>query len=376
MTESFVSHFFLNAIRALLAAALALSLSHQAFASPETPNLAEVSDLYVALDFRNRMIEDPADAAIKAGTHSARAALEAMTAAFTEAGSGTDGWGYLLGASVFSAVAVGEPITFVMFYNPWVDAALVTEWEDLPDGRNLLDAEWMPGDILRGEDINLPPPWLRGIGHPSIVMMNILADTIDAFEAKFGDERFAANWRGGLGLENREDVATYLSPLIALRTFENQMRLKAIAVSTENEDPLLMPIREAVVDLIATAVTEGFEPLLALADQTPRSMVQTLAMIQPETMQGLSPIAYVVDEDELLMYFASPLTTDFVLAAVYERDGTALRLRVLDFIAYAATYEAVRAQARTGPELTPPPRPDARKGGLSGGGKVIDLKKK
>ena len=47
-----------------------------------------------------------------------------------EWGSGPDGWRYLLGNAVYAATGVGEAQTFVMFYNPWVDAALITR-----DGR-------------------------------------------------------------------------------------------------------------------------------------------------------------------------------------------------------------------------------------------------
>ncbi|MDU8927782.1 hypothetical protein RXV86_10345 [Alisedimentitalea sp. MJ-SS2] len=64
---------------------------------------------------------------------------------------------------------------------------------------------------------------------------------------------------------------------------------------------------------------------------------------QPCALLGLAPVAFIADDDEVLIYYATPLTSDFVMSATYLRETGRLRLRVLDFIRYAATYEALRA---------------------------------
>ncbi|GEM_PF-6063200 len=373
---------FLHDLLRIAALALLLGFPATGGASPEHPNRAEVMDIYLAMDFRNAMIDDPEDVAAKARTHAARASLQAMNAAMEEWGSGPDGWRYLMGASVYAATGVGAAQTFVMFYNPWVDTAVITEWQYLPESLELIDLEWLPGDLLRGSEIDPLPAWQRAGAHPSIAMISALAATVDAFEAKFDNPAFVANWRRGLGVENREDVAEFLSPLIALRVFENQMRLQAIEYSAVEEDPLFQPLREAVVAFIVTAVTDGFSPLLEQASRTPPDLADVIAQIQPETMQGLAPVAYIADDDEVLVYFASPLTADFVLSAVYERHSAALRLRVLDFVPYAASYQAVNAgvgpipQPEPEPQAIPSPQPTTPPAGSAGSYKVTDPKKK
>ena len=330
----------------VLAATLAtlVALSGPTIASPEHPELAEVMDIYVPIYFRNALTDDPLRIAANAPEHAARSALEAMNAALEEWGSGpADGWKYLMNGAVFAATGIGATDTFVMFYNPWVDAALVTEWRDQPEGLDLIDLELMPGDVLRGTEIHPIPAWQRAGSHPSIAMIDTLADTVDGFEGRFKEPSFAANWREELGLDNRVDVTELVLPLIALRVYEAQLRLLAITHSVVGEDPLLQPMREAVVNLVVTAAKVGFAPLLQQADRTPKAMAEVLAAIPPASMQGLTPVAYLGDDDEIMIYFASPLTADFALAAVFAHEGNTMSLRGLDIIFYAAAVEAAQA---------------------------------
>lgn len=322
----------------LLAVALA---ALPARADAEHPTRAEVLGVYALVDFRNALASDP-EAAITAVRHPAvRDRLTAITAAMTEMGSGADGWRYLVGASVYAMTGIGAPRSLVMFYNPWVDIAVIAAWEDVVDGRRLVDLDWLPGDLLRGQPIEPQPAWARAGDGSSQSLIAAMAQTVEGFETTFATPETRTDWRNLLSMQNRAEIDDLISPLLAYRVFEGQLRLWTLANAVEGEDPVMEPLRRAIVSLIATAETEGFAPLLNGASSTPGAMTALLARIEPKTLQGLSPIAFAADRDEIVVYFISRLTADFALAAHYRMAGTDLDLDLLDFIPYAATLETL-----------------------------------
>ena len=152
---------------------------------------------------------------------------------------------------------------------------------------------------------------------------------------------------GLLGVEDISEFDAFLSPIVAARLFESQLRLAALATPKDGEDPLLAPLRQATVGVIETAAKDGFAPLLEQADETSEVMRAALSAINPLTMQGLSPVAYVAGEGDVIVFLSSILTTDFTIAARFEQQQSGYRLRQLEFIPYAATYQAAEAMSGT-----------------------------
>ncbi len=348
-------HFRHFLARLMLVMGLTIALGVPLAASPAQPTPREVEALLATLRLRDGLINRPDEAIAALGSAPARDALAAMSQAMQEAGSGADGWRFLMATSVFDMTgAEGPDPALTLYYNPWTDNALITEWREQDDGFRLADAEWLPADLIRapGGEIDPRPPWLRTGDARSRALSEGMIATIDAFEAAFALPAARRDWRARLGVGDRAAVAEYLSPLLALRIYENQLRLRALAVPAEGEDPLLAPLRKSVLALIRVAESQGFAPLVEHARDTTPEMAAMLTAMAPGTLQGLAPVALVADRDEVLVYLASPLSADFAIAARYVLEGADAatpRLRQLDLILYAATIASARQAAPATP---------------------------
>jgi hypothetical protein len=313
-----------------------------AFADAEHPTATEVSGLVEVLNFRSEMVANSSEAIGEIQAKAPRETLQRIAGHMETAGSGANGWRFLLGTSVFTSAGLTDQTMLTVFYNPWIDTALFTEWRLSGNGRVLSDVEWVAGDMVRAQDAVLDPRplWLRNEGYRPNELVNSVVTTVRAIEERFGQPFGAENWRGLLGLEDMTDIDDLLSPLLAMRLYETQMRLAALAVPTEGEDPLLKPLREAVAALIGTAAKDGFGSILSGADQTSDLMRKALLAINPVTMQGLAPVAFVVGDRQAMVFLSSILTTDFTIAVRFEETAEGYEGKQIEYIPYAATYQA------------------------------------
>ncbi|MHB1102053.1 MAG: hypothetical protein ACYC0C_04570 [Devosia sp.] len=328
-------------LSAATAVALLVFAPTAARADPMQPTLAEVDSVVDVLRFRNDMIADPIKATEAFATDAAHNQLRIIASRMAEAGSGDAGWRYLLGTAVFTVAGLNQPRMLVVFYNPWVDTALFTVWEARPEGRRIVEAEWVPGDFVReaNPEFDPQPLWLRGEAYRPQALAEEVVTTVKAIETRFDETRIDA-WRKTLGITDASIYRRLIAPIIAIGLYETQMRLKALAVPTEGEDPLLVPLRTAVADLIMTASTEGFAAPLAEAQDTSLPMREALARINPLTMRQLAPIAFVAGDGFATVFLASSGTADFALSARYAQQGAGYELEQLEYIPYAATYQA------------------------------------
>src|SRR5690606_5527940 len=139
---------------------------------------------------------DPAGTVAAMATGAAAERLGAMQEAMDAAGSGSDGWRYLLGTAVFTVAGIDRARTLVVFYNPWIDIGLFTVWQGETGNRRLTDAEWLPGDVIRqpAPEIDARPLWLRAPAYPPGALIGELAETVRSIETRF-PAGGAASWR-------------------------------------------------------------------------------------------------------------------------------------------------------------------------------------
>ncbi len=315
-------------------------------ADPLRPTLAEINAVTDVLRFRGAMIADPDNAISTFAAGAGRRQLDAIAGEMEEAGSGKAGWRYLLGTSVFTVAGLTAPRTLVVFYNPWVDNALFTVWETQGSGRKIVEAEWVPGDMVRQSNaaIDPLPLWLRGRAYRPEALAQAVIVTVRAIETRFAEPQIA-RWRDTLGITDGRTYHRLIGPIIAHRLYETQMRLKALAVPMPGEDPKLVPLRNAVVALIQTARTDGFGKLLGEARDTTAPMQRALTRINPVTMRFLAPVAFVAGEGHATVFLASSETTDFTISARFAERGSGYQLQQLEYIPYAAAYQATISRA-------------------------------
>ena len=333
---------------ALFSSVLAGAAPGGAHASPMQPTLAETDALVAALRFRGDMVTDPTPAIAAHAVDPGRASLSAIDRQMAAAGTNTSaGWRFLLGASVFTSAGAAPGTTLVVFYNPWVDSALFTEWRTVGADRRIADAAWIPGDLVRTAraEINPQPLWLRGTGYRPETLSQSVVTTVRAIESRFGDPASIGTWRQSLGVQDAATFDRLIAPMMALTLQESLLRIKALAAPAAGDDPKLTPLRAATVQLIRTISTTGFAQPLAEATQTTPTMLRVLSAITPRTMVGLAPVAFVAGDRNVTVFFASTATADYALSARFVDQGAAYRLEQLEFIPYAAVYRAAVASA-------------------------------
>ena len=326
---------------ALVAAVLAALASVPAVAEPMHPTLAEVEATVDILRFRDGMIADAAGAIATLATGAAAERLAAMEEQMNTAGSGSDGWRYLLGTSVFTVAGIDRARTLAVFYNPWIDIGLFTVWQGEGGDRRVTDAEWLPGDVIRQQapELDARPLWLREPGYPPQALIDQLVDTVRSIEARFPAQGISS-WRSITGTTNTAAYDEFVAPILAMRLYEAQLRLKALAIPAEGEDPLLMPLRTAVADLLRAVGSGGFATPLAGAAATTGPMRQALAAINPQTLRQLAPVAFVAVENDVTIFLASAQTADFAVSARLTQAGGGYRLEQLEYLPYAAMVAA------------------------------------
>jgi len=314
-------------------------------ADPAHPTASEVTSVAYMLDFRSGMSADPGKTVAKYAVGAARTQFAAIDKQMAKAGSGALGWRYLLSASVFTAAGLNERRALIVFYNPWVDSAVFTVWEQQREGRRIVDIDWVPGDLIRQTEIDPVPLWTRGEGYRPELLSQAVVTTVKAIETRFGDASKIAGWREALGLKDERQYDAFVAPILAMRLYNAQLRIKALAVPTQGEDPKLMPLRTAIVDLVKTAQKDGFANLLVQARDTSPPMKTLLGKINRKTMAGLAPVAYVGGEGHATVFLASTQTADFALSARFAERMSGYSLQQLEFIPYAAIYQATVGQA-------------------------------
>lgn len=352
-TKNMKNHSIFPAIIAVALICAAALTAPPLRAEPAHPTAKEVNSVVDMLRFRSGMLANSAKSVSTYAVGGARRQFADIDKQMTTASGGVAGWRYLLGTSVFTAAGLNEGHALIVFYNPLIDTAVFTVWEARKDGRRIVDIDWVPGDLVRQANgaVEPRPLWLRGEVYRPQGLVDEVVATVKAVETRFGDTTRIASWRDTLGIKDVRGYNKNVTPMLATRLFEAQLRINALANPAKGEDPKLTPLRTAVVALVKTISTEGFAKPLAEAKDTSAPMKQMLTKINPKTMQGLGPVAFVAGEGHATVFLASTLTADYILSARFAERVSGYALQQLEFIPYAATYQAAISQA------TAPSRP-------------------
>ncbi|MBN2513589.1 MAG: hypothetical protein JXB18_11685 [Sedimentisphaerales bacterium] len=110
------------------------------------------------------------------------------------------GWAYFFETSVFSMSFITSSTALAVFYHPWSDVALITEWTRSKTGNSITDAELLMGDTLRNQGnppYDIEPHWLRSPVPPYLAASLSSAQTIQDFRRIFSPQssNFKKGWR-------------------------------------------------------------------------------------------------------------------------------------------------------------------------------------
>lgn len=174
------------------------------------------------------------------------------------------GWAYFFETSVFSMSFITSSTALAVFYHPWSDVALITEWTRSKTGNSITDAELLMGDTLRNQGnppYDIEPHWLRSPVPPYLAASLSSAQTIQDFRRIFSPEssNFKKGWRSvmtnpklvksnylGLGYMFERNLAGLLK-------FEND---SSLAAARQQSNDILAKLQMGLADEVLAIAPE------------------------------------------------------------------------------------------------------------------------
>ena len=238
------------------------------------------------------------------------------------------GWTYFFRTCLVTGGPRNGDRQAVLFYHPWSDTALVTQWKDQ---KKLTDMEMVPGEALRKGGV---PPYGGALGWtrlqayaPSAVGM-VTAQTLKAFEKAFSNEtslEAALPWLAKPQAREACRVACSLQ-------FAQVVKSLATFSSTYDQ-----PARIAFIRVLALG-----DAAIAEAPDTPPESAKALRDLPSKAWSGFQPTALVDTEARVLVMAHHRESPDLFLGVVFRREGEALVPQRMDLLSFNACYGALK----------------------------------
>ncbi len=216
----------------------------------------------------------------------------------------------------------------VLFYHPWSDTALVTEWEGQ---KRLKDIEMIPGEALRKGGATpyggaLGWTRLQAYAPPAVGM--VTAQTLKAFEKAFATHTALDKALPWLGKAQAREACRVACSL------QYAQVVKSLAAFSATYD---QPARMAFIRLLA----EG-DAAIAKAPETPQESAKALKDLPRKAWPGFQPTAFVDTGVKVLVMAHHKESPDLFLGVVFRRDGEALVPERMDLLSFNACYGALK----------------------------------
>jgi len=177
------------------------------------------------------------------------------------------GWVYFFETSIWSLSFPTSTTAVAVFYHPWSDVALVTEWTRYTTGTTLVDADLIMGDALRNlskPPFEIEPQWLRG-PLPSHLAAGIAsARTVRGGERIFApsNKSFKDGWRNAMQLGDAGQMATNHTGVGTM--FEHNLA----GLTKYREDAALAPLRKQTQEMLEHIRSGRLDKVYQIAAET------------------------------------------------------------------------------------------------------------
>lgn len=206
------------------------------------------------------------------------------------------GWGYFFETSIWSLGFPTRTTAVAVFYHPWSDVALVTEWIRHDTGTTLDDADLIMGDALRNlskPPFEIEPHWLRGPLPAHLAAGISSARTVRGFERIFSpsNKPFKGGWRAAMQLgdaglleSNHTGVGTMFEGALA-------------GLTRYQEDAAMAPVRNQTRETLEQIRSGSWDKVYQVAAGTP-AQVRTILKEHAEPWGNAKVITCVSKRDE------------------------------------------------------------------------------
>jgi len=252
------------------------------------------------------------------------------------------GWAYFFETSVFSMSFITSDTALAVFYHPWSDVALITEWTRSKTGNSITDAELLMGDTLRNQGnppYDIEPHWLRSPVPPHLAASLSSAQTIHDFRRIFSSEssNFKKGWRSVM-TNPKLIKSNYLGVgymfehnLAGLLKFENDSNLAAA--------------RQQSNDILAKLQLGLADEVLAIAPETRPESRDVIKAYASQLGQARAITCIVKRDDQkkehLFVIFSIPGKPESLMSFWFKADDASslqYTIRRIDLVDQNNTY--------------------------------------
>jgi hypothetical protein len=177
------------------------------------------------------------------------------------------GWVYFFETSIWSLSFPSTTTAVAVYYHPWSDVALVTEWTRKDTGTTLTDADLIMGDALRNlskPPYEIEPHWLRS-PLPSHLAAGISsARTVRGFEKIFSplNEASKTGWRSAMQLGDSSLMDTNHTSVGTM--FERNLA----GLTRYHDDAAMAPVRDKTREVLEQIRNGRFDMVYKTATET------------------------------------------------------------------------------------------------------------
>jgi hypothetical protein len=293
-------------------------------APTETTNTVGDQLIAQAMEFRQLARTQPEQAFIGFAGKKGQKLFGPLGRILCPATDPSKGWAYFFETSVFSLNFINANTALVVFYHPWSDVALVTEWTRNKTGGTITDAELLMGDTLRNKGTppyDIEPHWLRSPVPPYLAASLSSARTIRDFQHVFSseDKPFKGKWRSALTnpklMESNHLGVGYM--------FEHNLA----GLIKFQSDPGLASVRQQANDLLKQLQLGQADQVLKKAKETrpeSRAVIEKYAAL----LGKARAITFIVKHDDqkkehLFILYSVPGQTEYLMSLWLRADAPA-----------------------------------------------------
>ncbi len=233
----------------LIGAMLVFPGSANAAAAAEDPPSARM--MAKALEFRKQAQNESEAAFVKyvGDSEKARKLFGFLGKTLCPNTDPAKGWVYFFETSIWSLSFPSTTTVVAVYYQPWSDVVLVTEWTRKEGGTTLTDADLIMGDALRNlskPPYEIEPHWLRSPLPSNLAAGISSARTVKGFEKIFSPLNNASKngWRSAMQLGDSTLMDTNHKSVGTM--FERNLA----GLTRYNDDASMAPVRDKTREVL------------------------------------------------------------------------------------------------------------------------------
>ncbi len=252
-------------------------------------------------------------------------------------------WRPFFSTAVYTVCYQGAAEPLVLFYHPWSDTALITQWREENQQLRITDLELVQGGLLRDprNPILQPEPYWRRIERPPpLAVTRAVRETLVAFRTLFAPAA-PGQWRNALpALADRSmlDACQLVSARALLETTLLQFQ------SYSNE-PKYGALRRSVDRTLRDAASGRLPALYSHESETPAATRTLLRSWSPDQWRQLGFCSALLGEQESYVFLGAPENPGQFLCLYLRAEQRGPRLVRLDLMSHEA-YSRLAAERR------------------------------